>query len=106
MELYNDTQISGFLLELSEESELQPRVFWLFLYMHLITVLGNLLIILAFSSDSHLHTSIYLFLSNLSFVDISLTSTIIPKRLWNIQTQRKVITYKGCVTQICFFIIF
>ncbi|XP_072803100.1 olfactory receptor 7A17-like [Vicugna pacos] len=74
--------------------------------MYLITVFGNLLIILAISSDSHLHTPMYFFLSNLSFVDICFTSTTIPKMLWNIQTQSKVITYEGCITQIYFFLLF
>nr|XP_035944957.1 olfactory receptor 7A5-like [Halichoerus grypus] len=74
--------------------------------MYLITVFGNLLIILAISSDSHLHTPMYFFLDNLSFVDICFTSTIIPKMLWNIQTQSKVITYADCITQIYFLILF
>ncbi|XP_036894991.1 olfactory receptor 7A10-like [Sturnira hondurensis] len=74
--------------------------------MYLITVLGNLLIILAVSSDSHLHTPMYFFLSNLSLVDICFTSTTIPKMLVNIQTQSKVITYAGCITQVYFFILF
>ncbi|XP_061005578.1 olfactory receptor 7A10-like [Dama dama] len=73
--------------------------------MYLITVFGNLLIILTVSSDSHLHTPMYFFLSNLSFVDICFVSTTIPKMLWNIQTQSKVITYEGCITQIYFFLL-
>ena len=107
MEPRNDTQISEFLLlGFSEEPELQPLIFGLFLSMYLITVFGNLLIILAVSSDSHLHTPMYFFLSNLSFVDLCFTSTTIPKMLWNIQTQNKVITYEGCVTQVYFFALF
>ncbi|KAM7140265.1 olfactory receptor 7A10-like isoform 1-T1 [Molossus nigricans] len=90
----------------SEEQELQPLIFGLFLSMYLITVLGNLLIILAVSSDSHLHTPMYFFLSNLSLVDICFTSTTVPKMLVNIQTQSKVITYEGCITQIYFLILF
>nr|XP_045377950.1 olfactory receptor 7A17-like [Camelus bactrianus] len=74
--------------------------------MYLVTVFGNLLIILAVISDSHLHTPMYFFLSNLSMVDICFTSTTIPKMLVNIQTQSKAITYAGCITQMCFFIIF
>uniref|UniRef100_L7N174 G-protein coupled receptors family 1 profile domain-containing protein n=1 Tax=Myotis lucifugus TaxID=59463 RepID=L7N174_MYOLU len=105
MELGNLTGFSGFfLLGLSEKPALQPLIFGLFLSMYLITVLGNLLIILAVSSDSHLHTPMYFFLSNLSLVDICLTSTTVPKMLWNIQTQSKVITYAGCITQMYFFI--
>uniref|UniRef100_A0A8D2E266 G-protein coupled receptors family 1 profile domain-containing protein n=1 Tax=Sciurus vulgaris TaxID=55149 RepID=A0A8D2E266_SCIVU len=103
----NDTQISEFLLlGLSENPELQSLIFGLFLSMYLVTVLGNLLIILATISDSHLHTPMYFFLSNLSFVDICFTSTTIPKILVNIQTQNKVITYAGCITQIQFFTLF
>ncbi|XP_004408447.1 PREDICTED: olfactory receptor-like protein OLF4 [Odobenus rosmarus divergens] len=107
MEPGNETQISKFhLLGLSEDPELQPLIFGLFLCMYLITVLGNLLIILAVSSDSHLHTPMYFLLANLSFADICFTSTTIPKILWNIQTQSKVITYTGCITQIYFLILF
>ncbi|XP_029772916.1 olfactory receptor 7A17-like [Suricata suricatta] len=107
MEPGNDTQISEFLLlGLSKEPELQPLIFWLFLSMYLISVFGNLLIILAVSSDSHLHMPMYFFLSNLSLVDICFTSTTIPKMLWNTQTQSKVITYAGCITQMYFFLLF
>ncbi|XP_045643398.1 olfactory receptor 7A10-like, partial [Ursus americanus] len=48
----------------------------------------------------------YFFLTNLSFVDICFTSAIIPKMLLNIQTQSKVITYTGCISQICFSTLF
>ncbi|XP_047706093.1 olfactory receptor-like protein OLF4 [Prionailurus viverrinus] len=107
MEPGNITWISKFLLlGFSERPELQPLIFGLFLSMYLITVFGNLLIILAVSSDSHLHTPMYFFLANLSFVDICFTSTTVPKMLWNIQTQTKVITYEDCITQMNFFITF
>ncbi|KAB0360555.1 hypothetical protein FD754_004711 [Muntiacus muntjak] len=107
MEPKNLTRVSEFhLLGFSEEPELQPLIFGFFLTMYLITVVGNLLIILAVSSDSHLHTPMYFFLSNLSFVDICFTSTTIPKMLWNIETQSKVITFEGCITQVYFFTLF
>ncbi|XP_045847161.1 olfactory receptor 7A5-like [Meles meles] len=107
MEAGNDTGVSEFLLlGFSEDPELQPLIFGLFLSMYMITVFGNLLIILTVSSDSHLHTPMYYFLANLSFADICFTSTTVPKMLWNIQTQNKVITYAGCITQMYFFIIF
>ncbi|XP_015344332.1 olfactory receptor 7A17-like [Marmota marmota marmota] len=103
----NDTQITEFLLlGFSEDPELQPLIFGLFLSMYLVTVLGNLLIILATISDSHLHTPMYFFLSNLSFVDICFTSNTVPKMLVNIQTQSKSITYTGCITQMQFSILF
>ncbi|XP_077885945.1 olfactory receptor 7A10-like isoform X1 [Ictidomys tridecemlineatus] len=107
MEPGNNTRISEFLLlGFSEDPELQPLIFGLFLSMYLVTMLGNLLIILATISDSHLHTPMYFFLSNLSFVDICFTSTTIPKMLVNLQTQNKAISYAGCITQMCFFFIF
>ncbi|XP_029774313.1 olfactory receptor 7A10-like [Suricata suricatta] len=73
--------------------------------MYLITVFGNLLIILAAISDSPLHTPMYFFLANLSLVDICFTSTTVPKMLWNIQTQSKFITYAGCLSQMYFFLL-
>ena len=103
MEPGNNTQFSEFfLLGFSEDPELQPLIFGLFFSMYLIAVFGNLLIILVTISDSHLHTPMYFFLSNLSFVDICFTSTTIPKMLKNIQTQSTVITYEGCIIQVYF----
>ncbi|XP_069446401.1 olfactory receptor-like protein OLF4 [Ovis canadensis] len=103
----NLTRPSEFLLlGFSEEPELQPLIFGLFLSMYLITAFGNLLIILAISSDSHLHTPMYFFLSNLSFVDICFTSTTIPKMLWNIYIQSQVITYEACIIQVYFLMLF
>ncbi|KAM9686034.1 olfactory receptor 7A5-like isoform 2-T2 [Trichechus inunguis] len=107
MEPGNQTRVSEFiLLGLSEETEMQPLLFGLFLSMYLITFIGNLLIILAIITDSHLHTPMYFFLSNLSFADICFTSTTVPKMLLNIQMQSKVITYEGCLIQMYFFMLF
>ncbi|KAM6168015.1 olfactory receptor 7A40-like [Erethizon dorsatum] len=106
METRNSTQTSKFvLLGFSGDPELQPFLFGIFLSMYLATVLGNLLLILATVSDSHLHTPMYFFLSNLSFVDIGFTSTTVPKMLVNLQTKSKVITYKGCIAQVHFFVL-
>ncbi|XP_015295709.3 olfactory receptor 7E24-like [Macaca thibetana thibetana] len=103
----NLTDVSEFLLlELSEDPELQPVLAGLFLSMYLVTVLGNLLIILAISSDSHLHTPMYFFLSNLSLADIGFTSTTVPKVIVDIQTHSRVISYVGCLTQMSLFAVF
>ncbi|XP_043767321.1 olfactory receptor 7G1-like [Cervus elaphus] len=103
----NKTGILEFLLmEVTEDPELQPLHFILFLFIYLVTILGNLLIILAVISDSHLHTPMYFFLYNLSFTDICLSTTTIPKMLVDIQTQSQSITYTGCLTQLCFILIF
>ncbi|XP_064139197.1 olfactory receptor 7D4-like [Loxodonta africana] len=107
MEPENQTSISKFfLLGFSQDPEHQPILFGTFLSMFVVTVLGNLLIILAIISDSHLHTPMYFFLSNLSLTDICFTSTTIPKMLVNIQTQNRSITYAGCITQMYFFMVF
>ncbi|XP_012923811.1 olfactory receptor 7D4-like [Heterocephalus glaber] len=104
MKVENHTEVAQFfLLGLSDDPELQPLLFELFLSMYLVTVLGNLFIILAVSSDVHLHTPMYFFLSNLSFVDICFTSTTVPKMLVNIQAQNKGISYIECLTQVYFF---
>uniref|UniRef100_A0AC11ALT0 Uncharacterized protein n=1 Tax=Ovis aries TaxID=9940 RepID=A0AC11ALT0_SHEEP len=95
-----------FLMGLSDDPELQPFLFGLFLSMYLVTVLGNLLIILAVSSDPHLHTPMYFFLSNLSLVDIGFISTTVPKMIVNIQSHSRVISYAGCLTQMSIFILF
>ncbi|EHA98578.1 Olfactory receptor 7G3 [Heterocephalus glaber] len=95
-----------FLLGLSEDPDLQPVLFALFLSMYLVTVLGNLVITMVIISDSHLHTPMYFFLSSLSFVDICFTTTTIPKMLVNIQVHSKSISYTGCLTQICFALVF
>nr|XP_020744267.1 olfactory receptor 18-like [Odocoileus virginianus texanus] len=107
MEKKNLTGVSEFLLlGLSNDPDLQPLLFGLFLSMYLVTVLGNLLIILAVISDSHLHTPMYFFLSNLSLTDVSFSTTTIPKMLVNLQTHSKSITYAGCLTQLTFFSLF
>ncbi|CAK7294418.1 Olfactory receptor 7G1 [Vulpes lagopus] len=107
MGLRNNTGVSDFLLmEVTEDPELKPLLFVLFLFIYLVTILGNLLIILAVICDSHLHTPMYFFLSNLSFTDICLSTTTIPKMLVNIQAEDQSITYTGCLTQIYFILAF
>ncbi|KAM4855482.1 olfactory receptor 7G2-like [Urocitellus parryii] len=99
----NQTAVSEFLLlELTDDPTLQPLLFSLLLSMYLVTVLGNLLIILAISSDSHLHTPMYFFLSNLSLTDICISTSTIPKMLVNIQAQSRSVSYTGCLSQIFF----
>ncbi|XP_075831157.1 olfactory receptor 1S1-like [Microtus pennsylvanicus] len=103
----NQTTISEFiLLGFSNQAEKQKLIFLLFLSMYLVTVVGNGLIILAIGLDVHLHTPMYLFLANLSFADISSSSTSVPKMLINIHTRSQSISYEGCITQMYFSIVF
>ncbi|XP_028377192.1 olfactory receptor 1G1-like [Phyllostomus discolor] len=95
-----------FLLGLSEQPEQQEVLFGLFLSMYMVTVAGNLLIILAIITDTQLHTPMYFFLANLSLTDTGLVSSIVPKMLANIWIQSQVISYAGCLSQLCFFILF
>ncbi|MBZ3876177.1 Olfactory receptor 7G1 [Sciurus carolinensis] len=85
---------------------MQLLLFSLFLSMYLVTVLGNLLITLAIRSDSHLHTPMYFFLSNLSFTDICMSTSTISKMLLNIQGQNQSISYTGCLSQVFFLMAF
>ncbi|EHB07088.1 Olfactory receptor 1P1 [Heterocephalus glaber] len=103
----NQTKGFEFLLwGFSEWPEQQSILFLLFLWMYVITVAGNLLIVLAISADVHLHTPMYFFLASLSCADILFTSTTVPKALVNIQTQSRSISYAGCLTQLYFFLTF
>ncbi|XP_038178965.1 olfactory receptor 7G2-like [Arvicola amphibius] len=107
MELKNQTALSEFhLLGLTDNHKLLPLIFTMFLFMYLITILGNLLIIMAISSGSQLHTPMYLFLSILSINDICYSTVTIPKMLVNIQEQDNSISYIECLSQICFVSIF
>uniref|UniRef100_A0A8C0A5K7 Olfactory receptor n=1 Tax=Bos mutus grunniens TaxID=30521 RepID=A0A8C0A5K7_BOSMU len=107
METKNQTDIAEFLLlGLSEDPEQQPLLFGLFLTIYLVTALGNLLIMLAIGSDSHLHTPMYFFLSHLSFTDLCFSTTTVPKMLVNIERRSKSISYTGCLTQVCFVLLF
>ncbi|XP_062035411.1 olfactory receptor 7E178-like [Lepus europaeus] len=105
-ETQNITCVAEFhLMGFSEMTELQPFLFGLFLSMYLVTVLGNLLIILAVASDSHLHTPMYFFLCNLSLADVGFTSTTVPKMIVDIHTHSTAISYVGCLTQMSLSII-
>ncbi|XP_032020645.1 olfactory receptor 1361-like [Hylobates moloch] len=94
------------LMGFSEHLEQQALLFGLFLVMYLITVLGNLLIIVAIGSDLHLHTPMYLFRANLSFSDIGFISTVIPEMLDHISSGIKLISYGEYLTQLYFFGLF
>ncbi|XP_006890806.1 PREDICTED: olfactory receptor 1L8-like [Elephantulus edwardii] len=108
MERVNQTNsVSEFiLLGLSSRPQDQKPLFVLFLIMYLITITGNLLIILAISSDPQLQTPMYFFLKSLSFTDICFTTTIVPKMLVNFLSKKKTISYAGCLTQMYFFYAF
>ncbi|KAH0511432.1 olfactory receptor 1P1-like [Microtus ochrogaster] len=103
----NQTSTFEFLLwGLSEQPEQQRILFLLFLWMYLVTVTGNLLIVLAIVTHVRLHTPMYFFLASLSCDDILFTSTTVPKALVNIHSQSRTISYAGCLVQLYFFLTF
>nr|NP_001375672.2 olfactory receptor family 2 subfamily D member 3E [Canis lupus familiaris] len=97
----NQTSVAEFIfLGLSQDLQTQILMFVLFLIIYLLTVLGNLLIIILIFMDSRLHTPMYFFLRNLSFADLCLSSSIVPQVLFHFLAKKKDISFLGCMTQI------
>lgn len=72
------------------------------LSIHIVTLSGNILIILTVWKSPSLHTPMYYFLVNLSILDICFTSSIIPKFLAILASENRLISFQGCLTQ-CYF---
>ncbi|KAE8589886.1 hypothetical protein XENTR_v10017809 [Xenopus tropicalis] len=97
--------ISGFIIQgFSDTPELHISLFGLFLGIYLIILLGNLIIFLVISCNPHLHTPMYIFLQNLSLIDISSTSNVLPNFLHILLTQQNNISFLGCMTQLYVFV--
>uniref|UniRef100_A0A670ZKG3 G-protein coupled receptors family 1 profile domain-containing protein n=1 Tax=Pseudonaja textilis TaxID=8673 RepID=A0A670ZKG3_PSETE len=89
----NETSITRFiLLGLENNTELWPFLFLLFLVIYLVTIIGNLIIILLVANDQQLHTPMYFFLGNLSCLETFYSSTILPKMLSNFTAHQKLDT--------------
>ncbi|XP_003791587.1 olfactory receptor-like protein OLF3 [Otolemur garnettii] len=103
MGIDNQTQVREFiLLGLSSDRDTQVSLFVLFLITYLMTVLGNSLIILLIRLDSRLHTPMYFFLTNLSLVDVSYATSIVPQMLVHFLAKQKVIPLLSCAAQLFF----
>lgn len=101
----NQTAVAEFiLLGLSEDVTLQVVLFLIFFPIYLITLVGNFLIMLVIRTDPQLHTPMYFFLSNLSFLDMCYSSVTVPKMLEDLLAMQKTISLHGCIAQIFFFI--
>ncbi|XP_017495438.2 olfactory receptor 8H1-like [Manis javanica] len=102
----NTTQVTDFiLLGLTDSPEVQLVLFLLFLLIYLITVLGNVGMVLVIRLDIQLHTPMYFFLSHLSFLDLTYSTVITPKTLHNLLTSTKYISYMSCFTQMYIFVL-
>ncbi|XP_025069668.1 olfactory receptor 1052-like [Alligator sinensis] len=103
----NYTMVTHFiLLGLTDRSELQIPLFVLFLLVYIITLIGNLGMIVLIWIDPRLHTPMYFFLSNLSVVDLCYSSVFAPKMLVNFLVEKKMISYSACLSQYFFFVVF
>ncbi|XP_077180502.1 olfactory receptor 13H1-like [Paroedura picta] len=97
----SETVVTEFiLLGLSNHPVVQVIFFWIVLAVYLINLLGNGLMVLLIITDSHLHTPMYFFLGNLSFLDICYTSSSLPQVLVTFTTERTTISLVACMAQI------
>ncbi|KAM3920470.1 olfactory receptor 5V1-like [Leptodactylus fuscus] len=103
MEILNQTLVRTFiLLGLSNIPRLQPIFFLLFILMYMVTLSGNLLIIIVVRLNASLQTPMYFFLSNLAVIDMSFSSTVVPNLLKNTISLDRTISFLGCATQMYF----
>lgn len=90
------------LLGLSTDPYARPILFTLFLVVYLLTLVGNALMLLVIAADSHLHTPMYFFLRQLSFLDLCHSSVTAPKMLENLLSEDKTIFVGSCLAQAFF----
>ncbi|XP_014648662.1 PREDICTED: olfactory receptor 5B3-like [Ceratotherium simum simum] len=103
----NNTEVTEFiLLGLTDAPELQVPLFILFTLIYLVNVVGNLGIILLILLDSHLHTPMYFFLSNLSLGDFCYSTAVTPKVMAGFLIGDNVVSYNACAAQMFFFVAF
>ena len=100
MEQKNESSFTGFiLLGFSDRLQLELILFVVLLIFYIFTLLGNTTIIALSYLDPRLHTPMYFFLSNLSFLDMCYTTSIVPQFLFNLSGADKSISFGGCVVQ-------
>ncbi|MBZ3878546.1 Olfactory receptor 10A3 [Sciurus carolinensis] len=106
MRRQNQSSVVEFiLLGFSNFPELQEHIFGVFLVIYLVTLMGNALIIAAILLDQTLHFPMYLFLQNLSVVEVSFSAAIMPEMLVVLTTERTTISFVGCFAQTYFIIL-
>ncbi|XP_034642720.1 olfactory receptor 10A4-like [Trachemys scripta elegans] len=97
----NQTGVTEFiLLGCGNLPELQVLLFLLFLVIYIVTMAGNILIVVLVVADQHLHTPMYFFLGNLSCLETCYPSTILPKLLASLLTGDRTISVAGCIVQL------
>ncbi|XP_006038560.1 olfactory receptor 9G4-like [Alligator sinensis] len=100
----NQTLITEFiLLGFGNDQQYRILLFLLFLVIYIVTVAGNILIIVLVATDQHLHTPMYFFLGNLSCLETFYISTILPRMLASFLSEDKTISVRGCIAQFYIF---
>ncbi|XP_063158325.1 olfactory receptor 5A2-like [Candoia aspera] len=103
--LKNQTVIREFiLLGFSNDPHIEGFLLFFFMIIFLVTILGNVIVILVIKSQLHLQMPMFFFLSHLAFVDICYSSVTVPKMLANFVTKQKTISWEGCIAQIFFIL--
>ncbi|XP_067421768.1 olfactory receptor 11L1-like [Emydura macquarii macquarii] len=99
----NETAVTQFIfLGFGNIPQLQILLFLLFLMIYIVTMIGNILIVVLVVTDQQLHTPMYFFLGNLSFLETGYTSTTLPRLLANLLTGDRTISVHGCIAQFYF----
>ncbi|XP_012583969.1 PREDICTED: olfactory receptor 4F3/4F16/4F29-like [Condylura cristata] len=99
----NHSTVSEFVfLGITNIWEIQLILFMLSSMLYVTSMMGNSLIILTVIYDHHLHSPMYFFLANLSFIDLGVSSVISPRMIYDLFRKHKVISFNGCITQIFF----
>ncbi|XP_075715724.1 olfactory receptor 5P64-like [Rhinoderma darwinii] len=105
MEHYNFSKVTEFLLlGFQNLQKLNFILFFLLLIIFCVTICGNLLIIIVVSYSRSLHSPMYFFLTQLSFSDILLTTTIVPNMLHIVLYEGSSVSFIGCLIQFYLFI--
>lgn len=91
------------LIGLPHSEVMKIPLFVMFFVIYLCTLFGNVLLIVVVKGDPHLHKPMYLFLLNLSFLDIWLSTVTLPKMLTNFVQKETTISFEGCISQLYFF---
>ncbi|XP_029463813.1 olfactory receptor 1019-like [Rhinatrema bivittatum] len=101
----NHTKVTEFIiLGFSDLPEMQLLLFLVFLIIYLMSMMGNLLIISTVCSEPRLHTPMFFFLINLSFLEMCYVTVTVPKLLAMLLTQYKIISFTQCITQMHLFL--
>ncbi|XP_062951136.1 olfactory receptor 8K3-like [Cynocephalus volans] len=107
MDNHNRTMLNEFILMgITDLPELQASLFGLFFIVYMVSLVGNLGLIILSNIDSRLQTPMYFFLKHLAFTDLGYSTAVGPRMLVNIVVDEHTISYNSCATQLMFFSIF